>query len=131
MTDDDNNKAEEEAAEDTGGKHRGPGRPRKELPQIGGENGDNSMKDIIGEIRDTMSKVDEFATQRENINQQIQALREKMFARGIPKEAFDLAIRYKEWPEDKRRNFDLAYALCREAVGEPMQKDFLKELDTA
>ncbi len=30
---------------------------------------------------------------------------------------------------DKRRNFDLAYAICREAIGDPIQRDLFDKLD--
>lgn len=108
------------------GEGRGPGRPRNELPEIA-KKGDN-YKPIIEAIRDSFKTVGEWQDKRENANAQIQAVREKLHALGIPKEAFDLASRYLEWPEDKRRNFDLAYALCRDAAGMPIQKDLFDDL---
>ena len=108
---------------DDDGQTKGPGRPRKELPEIG-----DNMKGLIPDIEAAFADVDAMDGDREVINQNIQAIREDLYAKGIPKEAFDLARRYKEWPEDKRRNFDLAFAVCREAIGMPRQSDFLEKL---
>lgn len=111
---------ETETSED---EKRGPGRPRDELPGIGDNIG--SLED---DIRDAVEKIGDFGKKRDAINQKVQAIREDLYAKGIPKEAFDLAQKYVEWPEDKKRNFDLAYAICRQAVGEPMQKDLFDKL---
>lgn len=111
---------ENEGTEEDG---RGPGRPRKELPGIG-----DNIKGLNKDIEKAFSDIDTLAKDRDAINQKVQAVREDLYAKGIPKEAFDLARNYKEWPEDKRRNFDLAFAICREAVGMPMQSDFLDKL---
>lgn len=112
---------EENTTEDVGKK--GVGRPRNELPAIG-----DNIKGLTGDIKTAFENIDALATQRDAINQKVQSVREDLYAKGIPKEAFDLARNYKEWPEDKRRNFDLAFAVCREAVGLPMQADFLDQL---
>jgi hypothetical protein len=102
---------------------RGPGRPREELPGIG-----DNIKGLTDDIEKAFEKVDQFGNDREAINKKVQAVREDLYAKGIPKEAFDLARAYKSWPEDKRRNFDLAFAVCRDAIGMPMQADFLEKL---
>ena len=102
---------------------KGPGRPRKELPGIG-----DNIKGLAGEITEAFEQIDDMAKDRDAINKKVQAVREDLYAKGIPKEAFDLARAYKEWPEDKRRNFDLAFAICRDAIGMPMQGDFLERL---
>lgn len=118
-----NEDAGTEGGEEETQETRGRGRPRKELPGIG-----DNIKGLIPDILAAFKLVDGLGKQRDAINQKVQAAREDLFAKGIPKEAFDLCIRYKEWPEDKRRNFDLAFACCREAIGEPMQPDFLDRL---
>lgn len=116
-TQDDNSTNEDEK--------RGPGRPREELTPIAGDN----IKGLEGDIRDAFKTIDQLGKDRDAINQKVQATREDLYAKGIPKEAFDLARNYANWPEDKRRNFDLAFAICREAVGMPMQSDFLDQLN--
>jgi len=113
--------------EDKGGggedEGRGPGRPRKELPGLG-----DNIKGLESEIKKAFDKIDALTKDRDAVNIKVQAIREELYAKGIPKEAMDLARNYKEWPEDKRRNFDLAFGICRKAVGMPIQADFLKEL---
>lgn len=44
-------------------------------------------------------------------------------AKGIPKEAMRMAMRYHDWDDDKRRGFDIAYHVAREALGNPIQRD--------
>ncbi len=116
---------DEDTGYSSGDEKRGRGRPRKELPGIG-----DNIRGLIPDILAAFEKVNSLGKKRAAINQKVLAIREDLFAKGIPKEAFDLADKYKEWPEDKRRNFDLAYACCREAIGEPIQADFLDQLST-
>lgn len=111
---------------DTSTETRGRGRPRKEMPGIG-----DNIAGLIPDILAAIALVDGLGKKRDAINQKVQAAREDLFAKGIPKEVFDLIRRYREWPEDKRRIFDLAFACCREAIGEPIQADFLDRLSTA
>jgi len=105
---------------------KGPGRPRKELPGIG-----DNIGGLEEEIRDAIAEISQHGKDRDAINQKVQAVREDLYAKGIPKEAFDLARNYVGWPEDKRRNFDLAFVICREAVGMPMQRDLFDALPDA
>ncbi len=102
---------------------KGPGRPRKELPAFG-----DNIKGLVNDIVVALEQIDQLAADRDAINIKCQAIREDLYAKGIPKEAFDLVRHYKEWPEDKRRNFDLAFAVGRDAIGMPMQGDFLERL---
>lgn len=118
-----NKKADNETADADKSPAKGPGRPRKELPEFG-----DNIKGLTGDIIDAFEKIDKLAGDRDAINIKVQAIREDLYAKGIPKEALDLARAYKEWPEDKRRNFDLAFAVCRDAIGMPMQGDFLERL---
>lgn len=123
MKDEDTMTNEDAVTEDGGDKKRGRGRPRKELPGIG-----DNIKGLIPDILAAFEKVDSLDKKRSALSKKVQAIREDLFAKGIPKEAFDLVDKYKGWPEDKRRNFDLAFACCREAIGEPIQPDFLDQL---
>lgn len=47
----------------------------------------------------------------------------KLAAMGIPKAAFDQALKYLDWGDDARTGFDLAYQIVREAGGAPMRPD--------
>jgi hypothetical protein len=116
--------SDEDDTEGMGEEKKGPGRPRKELPEIG----DNSMTALSEDIKKAVSDIAQHQKDRESINQKVQAIREDLYAKGIPKEAFDLSLKYAGWPEDKRRNFDLAFAICREATGFPMQRDLFDNL---
>lgn len=121
-----NEEAVDEVGEEETQETRGRGRPRKELPGIG-----DNIKGLIPDILAAIELVDGLGVKRNALNQKVQAAREDLFAKGIPKEVFDLIRHYREWPEDKRRIFDLAFACCREAIGEPIQSDFLDQLKSA
>lgn len=112
--------------EDTESGGKRPGRPRKELPGLG-----DNMSGLIPAIEKAFSEIGELGKNREAINKKVQAIRETLYSNGVPKEAFDLARNYSQWPEDKRRNFDLAFAVCRKAIGMPMQSDFLDKIGDA
>ena len=118
-----NDDAKPEETPEGGEEGRGPGRPRKELPGIG-----DNIAGLEDDIKKAFEDIEQLGKDRDAINQKVQATREDLYAKGIPKEAFDLARNYAGWPEDKQRNFDLAFAVCREAVGLPMQRDFLDKL---
>lgn len=86
-------------------------------------NGGANLTEKIKKIQLTIEKVREKKEERAGVNSDIQALRENMAAIGIPKAAFDMALRYLDWDADKRQGFDVAYALVREAGGLPLQGD--------
>lgn len=89
-------------------------------------NGGANLTDKIKKIQTTIDKVREKKEERGSINADIQALRENMASIGIPKAAFDMALRYLDWDADKRQGFDVAYALVREAGGLPLQSDLFQ-----
>lgn len=90
--------------------------------------GDN-LKTIKETVKKVFSAVDELKNERESTNADILAQREKLKALGIDKEAFDLCSKYMGWDENKRRSFDLAYGIVRDALGVPMQADLFDSLE--
>lgn len=86
----------------------------------------HNVGELKKQIADAIQSVKQLKLDRQDINADIQAVREKMNALGIHKAAFDMAMKYLSWEEDKRTNFDLAYALVREAGGLPMQEDLFQ-----
>jgi hypothetical protein len=106
---------------------RGRGRPRIELPEI--DFGDNSIEEVIAAVEEAFDEIAKAASQREKANKTVQSVRDKLFGIGIPKEAFDLCRAYINWPDDKKRNFDIAFAICRKAAGAPIQRDLFDNLD--
>ncbi len=86
----------------------------------------HNVGELKKKIADAISSVRELKEERSSINGDIAAVRERMNALGIKKAAFDMAMKYLDWDEDKRQNFDLAYALVREAGGVPMQEDLFQ-----
>lgn len=86
----------------------------------------HNVGDLKKKIAAAIGSVRELKKDRQDTNAEIQAVREKMNALGIPKAAFDMAMRYLEWDADKQEGFDLAYALVREAGGAPLQEDLFQ-----
>lgn len=83
----------------------------------------HNVSKLKEEIRKAISSVNELKKDREDTNAEMQAIREKLNALGIPKKAFDMALAYVNLDPDKREGFDIAYALVREVAGLPLQDD--------
>ena len=96
----------------------------KALPPITG-----NINELKREIVDGVNAIVRLKTQREGVNADKSAIIEKLEAKGINRHALKMAMQYAEMSETKRQNFDMAYELVREAIGEPLQGDLLKELD--
>lgn len=88
-----------------------------------------NLTDLKKEIADAIHDINQAKLDRADINADIQAIREKMAARGIPKKALDMAMQYLAMDEEKRIGFDVAYALVREAGGLPLQDDLFDAAD--
>jgi uncharacterized protein (UPF0335 family) len=71
------------------------------------------------DLNSAAKKINAKKEERKAINDDINALRQDLAARGIPKAAFDMALKYMNWDEDKRKGWDAAFALAREAIGLP------------
>lgn len=88
------------------------------MPEI-----DHNLKKVKDAIREAIGEINQHKEERDDTNAQIQAIREKLKALGIPKKAFDMALSYVNMDPDKREGFDIAYALVREVAGLPLQDD--------
>ena len=82
-----------------------------------------NLAPIKAELGELYRKIQAEKSDRAEVNANIAAHRAKAESLGIPKPAFDMAMRYADWDEDKRRGFDLAYTIAREAIGVPMEPD--------
>jgi hypothetical protein len=89
----------------------------KEKPTLGASNIEHVKKAIKSAIP-SVRKSDEA---RKAANDDRNATRQHLASLGIPKAAFDAALRYLNWDEDKRTGFDTAYTLVREVGGSPMR----------
>lgn len=93
-----------------------------EDPKFRLQSGANLTK-TLDEVKNIVRDVNRHKAERQEINAEIQSLREKATTLGIPKAALDMAMRYMDWEPEKREGFDLAYQLVREACGLPVQGD--------
>lgn len=77
------------------------------------------LNKVKREAAKALKRVSELKDARSETTEEIAAIRARMVTMGIPKAAFDAALRYKGLDEDQRRGLDAGYALAREAIGLP------------
>lgn len=78
------------------------------------------------EIVEAVQAIVEYNQQRKEINANIQAVIERMEAKGIPRAAFKNTVRESEYTEDQRKAFDNAVVITRRAMGIPVQTDLFE-----
>lgn len=85
---------------------------------------------LKGKISRAYKAVSKSKDVRKAANDEIAEVRSSLEAAGVPKKAFDMAMRYCNMDPDDRQGFDLAYDLCRDAMGLPYnaQGDFIQWL---
>ncbi len=92
-------------------------------------NSGHNLSDTMKKIQSAIKRVNEAKAKRTEVNEDIAAIRASLETLGIHKAAFDMALRYLSWEPEKRENFDVAYALVREAGGLPLQGDLFAEAE--
>ena len=88
----------------------------------------HNLDNIKSAIKASYDRILEWRDDRSAVQADIQAEREKLVALGIPKKAFDMAVKYAVLDPDERKAFDTAYAIVREAIGLPVQADLFDEI---
>lgn len=81
------------------------------------------MTELQKECATAMREIKTGETKRSEINNQIQAVRERMEAKGISKKALAMAIQVSKMNEDDLDGFDTAYLILRKAIELPVQSD--------
>jgi uncharacterized protein (UPF0335 family) len=81
---------------------------------------DARMISIKADIASAAQRVTRLKEERGEINEVIAEIRAHVVTLGVPKAAFDMAMKYASFDEDKRKGFDLAYSIAREALGLPV-----------
>lgn len=87
---------------------------------------------ITGLMEDIAKKRDEvidLKKKRSEINAKIKEKIEAMNAKGITRDAFRAALSHFEASPEQREGYDLAYALAREGMGQPIRGEQLSLLD--
>lgn len=80
-------------------------------------------------IRTARDKVTRVKLARDENNAEINEARASMEADGIPKAAFDMALRYAGWDSNRQRGFDRAYAIVRDSLGLEVEADLFTYKD--
>lgn len=78
-------------------------------------------------IAQTISQVRELKAERADTQTTIQAALAEVESRGLPKKAFKMVLDYLDLPQKQKENFDVAYAIIRQAANEPLQLDMLNQ----
>ena len=89
----------------------------------------HNLTGLKKKIADGIQKMGRLKNERADVNAEMAAIREALQAEGIPKKAFAMALQYLNMDPDDRVGFDIAYALCREAGGLPLQEDLFQAAD--
>lgn len=66
-------------------------------------------------------KIKQQKLERTLCNEQIATIRADLKAKGVSPKAFDMAMKVADMDPVDREGFDIAYDICREAVGHPVQ----------
>ena len=85
----------------------------------------NDTKSLRGEIAKIGRANKKLKQDRDVINADIQANLDRLVSKGISKEALKRAIKDIGWDETQIENLDLAYQICRAALGKPIQQSLL------
>lgn len=91
--------------------------------------GDDNIAHIKEAIRKALPVIRKHKEKVKAENDGKNAVRQNLAALGIPKEAFDQAMKYLDWDEDKKQGFDIAYRLVREVGGSPVRFDLFDFAD--
>lgn len=78
---------------------------------------------LKADIAEICGGIESHKVTRAHTNEAIAELRARAEAKGISKQALDWAMKYANMKPEKKPGFDLAYALVREALGDPIQED--------
>lgn len=89
-----------------------------------------SVAEKLTTIKEKIDQINNLKAERSEVQADIQAAREAIVAMGIPKKAMDMAMAYMAMDEKQRKGFDAAYAMVRQAIGLPMQTDWVDQLNT-
>jgi hypothetical protein len=88
-----------------------------------------NVQKIVDALRRAITNVQALKIERKEVNADIAKERAAVEALGIPKAAFDVAVRYLEMDADRRIGFDLGVAMTREAGGLPIQLDLFDAVE--
>lgn len=91
--------------------------------------GQSNIEHVKKEIRKSIPGVRKDDEARKAANDSRNAKRQHLQELGIPKAAFDMALRYLNWDADKQQGFDTAYQLVREVGGKPVRHDLFDYAD--
>ena len=87
--------------------------------------------ELLSSIRQGVAEIADAKANRTASNEAIGEVRARLETLGIPRKSLAAAMQYMDMDPDKRRGFDVAYALVREALGEPVdnQGDIIAFID--
>ena len=77
---------------------------------------------IIQAIKDGAERVNNAKLTRQEANEVMAEVRASLEVLSIPRKAFARALEAMDMDPDKRKVYDIAYRICREALGTPVDQ---------
>ena len=90
----------------------------------------DNLKSIKDDAAAAIERIKAIKTERAGNNADIASEIAGLESMGLNRHAVRMAIQYSEFDIDKRKNFDFAYNIVREAIKLPLQPDLFEEPDT-
>ena len=88
-----------------------------------------NIKPQLKTISNLIGEIETLVEGRTSTNEELASIRNRLKNEfGIPKDVLTFVLRYKQWDEPKRRQFDMALALVRESIGMPLEPDLFENL---
>lgn len=80
----------------------------------------SNITSLKKDIKAGVDKIENLKADRTALNEEIASVRSDLQAKGIPKAALDMAMKYMNFDPEKREGFDMAYDIVREAIDLPI-----------
>jgi len=84
------------------------------------------LQDLKMKCADAIQTINGFEEERNEINAEIQAIRETLVTYGISKKALAMAIQVSKMTEAQMDGFDTAFKILREVLNRPLQSDLFE-----
>ncbi len=91
----------------------------------------HNLKALNETVQNAAKRIQALKKKREATNTEVLAIRKSVKAAGIPLKAFDHAMRAQEMDQDARNDHDTFVAICREALGIPVQGELFGKASDA
>lgn len=82
--------------------------------------------DLVKECKDSIDSLKDYEADRTSVNDDMNAIRSRLQAKGISKKALSMAIQISKMEEDELDGLWLSLDILSEAINRPIQKDLFR-----